>query len=80
MPNNTLGYIYIGYIVCDGKCLYTACATLLCGKDEPLGVLRDLTSTKLFIIRGFLPFIYKRKMLIFSNGKIPLSCFYIVFV
>ena len=32
----------------DGYCLYTACSTLLCGKDELLGVLWDLKSTKRF--------------------------------
>ena len=40
----------------DGNCLYRACSKLLCGKDELHVVLRDLTSTELFINQEFYAF------------------------
>ena len=40
----------------DGNCLYRACSKLLCGKDELHGVLRDLTSIKLFTNQEFYAF------------------------
>ena len=53
---------------------FTQHAPSYCGKDELLGVLRDLTSTKLFTNQEFYSIhIYKGKCSSFQMGK---YCFF----